>query len=278
LLHPSPATDTSRLPTLRVSIFTPPLASVLVGRPIRPTLPPIDAGSLGRMGELGDAYHGARTRVIDLVTAAGDSEVSRIAPATPEWTVKDILAHLAGITTDIVHGNLTGIATDEWTAAQVDARRTCDVDELLAEWDTHASTVEAMVDQFGRAGDQLVTDAVTHEHDIRGALDRPGARDTDAVQIGFDFVGTTLGEVLDAAGTGALRVEHEAGATTFGADDPTTTLRTTRFEFLRATTGRRCHAQVAAYDWDGGTPPDGLVLALFTVRTDPLEEPSPPEK
>jgi hypothetical protein len=49
-------------------------------------------------------------------------------------------------------------------------------------------------------------------------------------------------------------------------------LRTTRFEFLRATTGRRCPAQVAAYDWDGGTPPDGLALGLFTARTDPLEE------
>jgi hypothetical protein len=87
-----------------------------------------------------------------------------------------------------------------------------------------------------------------------------------------------VGELGDAyhgvrmRGSGALRIEHEAGITTFGANDPSTTLRTTRFEFLRATTGRRCPAQVAAYDWDGGTAPDGLVLGLFTVRADPLEE------
>lgn len=224
------------------------------------------------MGELGDAYRGVRIRVTDLVSAAGDDAVLKIAPATPDWTVKDNLAHLTGITADIVNGNLNGVGTDEWTAAQVGARRTRDLAELLAEWDTHASAVEAMVDQFGRAGCQLVTDAATHEHDIRGAFDQPGARDTDAVQIGFEFVGTALGGALDAAGTGALRVEHDTGATTFGANDPTTKLRTTRFEFLRATTGRRCPEQIAEYDWDGGTPPDGLVLGLFTIRADPLLE------
>lgn len=151
------------------------------------------------MGELGDAYHGVRMRVTDLVSAAGDHAVLKIAPATPDWTVKDNLAHLTGITADIVNGNLNEVGTDEWTAAQVDARR--------------------------------------------GAFDQPGA----------------------------LRVEHDTGTTIFGASDPTTTLRTTRFEFLRATTGRRCPAQIAEYDWDGGTPPDGLVLGLFIIRADSLE-------
>jgi uncharacterized protein (TIGR03083 family) len=224
------------------------------------------------MGELGDAYHGVRMRVTDLVSTAGDDAARQLAPATPEWTVKDNLAHLVGITADIVNGDLSAVGTDEWTAAQVDARRTRELAELLAEWDAHAGVIEATVDQFGRSGRQLVTDAATHEHDIRGAFGRPGARDTDAVQIGFDFAGMVLGEALDVSGTGGLRIEHEAGITAFGSHDPTTTLRTTRFEFLRATTGRRCPAQVAAYDWDGGTPPDGLALGLFTARTDPLEE------
>src|SRR6202022_50393 len=108
---------------------------------------------------------------------------------------------------DIVNGNLGGVGTDEWTAAQVDPRRTRDLEVLLAEWEEHAIVIEATIDQFGRAGRQLVTDATTHEHDIRGALGRPGARDSDGVQIGFDHVGTVVGEALDAAGTGALRIE-----------------------------------------------------------------------
>jgi hypothetical protein len=129
-----------------------------------------------------------------------------------------------------------------------------------------------MADQFGRSGAQLVTDAATHEHDIRGAMERPGARDSDAVRIAFAYVGAALGEQLDAADRGALVVEHEAGAATFGSGEPTVTVRTTRFEFLRATTGRRCAAQIAAYDWDGDAPALDLALARFTARADPLEE------
>jgi uncharacterized protein (TIGR03083 family) len=223
------------------------------------------------VSDLGEAYRGVRVRVRELVTAAGDDALLRIAPATPEWTVQDIVAHLAGITADIVDGNLDGVGSDEWTAAQVDARRDRGLSEILAEWDAHATAVEGMVDQFGSAGAQLVTDAATHEHDIRGAFGRPGARDSDAVLIGFDFVGAGVGQVLDA-GRGALLVEHEGGATTFGAGEVAATLRSTRFEFLRATTGRRTPAQIAAYDWDGATAPDGLVLGLFTARTDPLSE------
>ena len=69
------------------------------------------------------------------------------------------------------------------------------------------------------------------------------------------------GEILPAAGD----IELNAGA-------PTVTLRTTRFEFLRAATGRRCPAQIAAYDWDGAAPALDLVLPRFTARPDPLEE------
>ena len=220
------------------------------------------------MGEIGDAYHGVRTRVNALVVGA---DVDAVAPATPAWTVRDLLAHLAGVTADIVQGNLDGIGTDAWTAQQVAARRDRSVEERLAEWNEHGPVVESMADQFGRSGAQLVTDAATHEHDIRGALGRPGARDSDAVAIAFHYVGDVLGHDLDAAARGALVVHHDGGTATFGSGQPTFALRTTRFEFVRATTGRRSAAQIAAYDWDGTALSD-LVLARFTARTDPLEE------
>jgi uncharacterized protein (TIGR03083 family) len=223
------------------------------------------------MGEIGDAYHGVRRRVNELVVDADDDAVAAIAPATPEWTARELLAHLAGVTADIVHGNLEGVGTDDWTARQVAARRDRSVEELLEEWNEHGPVVESMADQLGRSGAQLVTDASTHEHDIRGALGRPGARDSDAVEIAFHYVGDALGLDLDAAGHGALDVHHDGGTTTFGSGEPTFALRTTRFEFLRATTGRRSAAQVAAYDWDG-VALSGLALARFTARADPLVE------
>jgi len=220
------------------------------------------------MGEIGDAYHGVRSRVNALVVG---SDADAVAPATPDWTVRELLAHLAGVAADIVQGNLDGVGTDEWTARQVAARRERSVEELLAEWNEHGVVVESMADQFGRSGGQLVTDASTHEHDLRGALGRPGARDADAVEIAFGYLGDALGHDLDAAGHGALVVHHAGGITVFGSGEPTFALRTTHFEFLRATTGRRSAAQIAAYDWDGVALSD-LALARFTARADPLEE------
>ena len=153
------------------------------------------------MGQIGDAYHGVRTRVNALVVGA---DVDAVAPAKPEWTVRDLLAHVVGVTADVVQGNLDGVGTDPWTARQVAARRDRTVEELLAEWNEHGPVVESMADQFGRSGTQLLTDASTHEHDIRGALGRPGARDADAVEIAFRYAGDALGHDLDGAGHGAL--------------------------------------------------------------------------
>jgi uncharacterized protein (TIGR03083 family) len=224
------------------------------------------------MNEIGDAYRGVRLRVNALVVDTDDVALDTIAPATPEWRVRDLLAHLAGVTADIVSGNLEGVGTDEWTARHVEQRRDRSIDELMAEWNERAPTVEAMTGEFGRAAGQLLSDATTHEHDIRGALGVPGARDSDAVALSFESGGTSLGIELDRAGIGAICVHHDEMTSTFGAADPIATLRTTRFEFVRALTGRRSRDQIAAYDWDGVMEPEHLVLGLFSVRPVALVE------
>ena len=47
---------------------------------------------------------------------------SASSPATPQWRVHDVLAHLVGVPDDVVHGRMDGLASDAWTQAQVDAR------------------------------------------------------------------------------------------------------------------------------------------------------------
>jgi uncharacterized protein (TIGR03083 family) len=222
--------------------------------------------------EVGEAYRGVRLRVGELLASADGATLEAIAPATPEWTVHDVLAHLVGVSTDIVTGNLDGVGTDPWAAAQVERSRDRACTDLLAEWGEHGPVVEEMAAQFGRAAGQLLSDATTHEHDLRGALGAVGARDSDAVGLSFGFVGLTLGEQLDAEGAGALTVHHRATTDTFGTGEPIASLRIDDFEFVRALTGRRCVAQMAAYDWDGTFAPEHLVLARFTARPDPLVE------
>jgi hypothetical protein len=212
------------------------------------------------------AYRELRARVSELVRASDPSALDAIAPATPEWRVRDILAHMSGVNTDIVNGNLSGVATDAWTDAQVATRRDWAVSEMLDEWDTNGSVVEANAAMLGSAAGQWVSAACTHEHDMRHARGAPGARDSDAVAIAFRWGTNVLGDGLDRQGTPGLRVETEAGGTVVGRGEPRATVRVDRFELIRAMTGRRSVAQMEAYGWEGRPCAEHLVLAIFTPR------------
>ncbi|MGH2760230.1 MAG: maleylpyruvate isomerase N-terminal domain-containing protein, partial [Actinomycetota bacterium] len=66
-----------------------------------------------------------------LVSHLDDAVLREPVPATPEWSMTDVIAHLAGILADIRAGNLEGVATDPWTAKQVEARRGRKIPQLL---------------------------------------------------------------------------------------------------------------------------------------------------
>ena len=207
------------------------------------------------------AYRELRTRVTELVRDMDPAQLDAVAPATPSWRVRDIVAHMAGVCDDVAHGNLEGVGSDAWTDAQVEKRRERPIDEVLDDWNEHALQVEAVMNDLGPQMGQMLADAATHEQDIRGALGRPGGRESDAGRIGVEWALPLLGMRLAAQGKGTLRIEHEDGTAEIGHGDPVTTLRTTRFELSRALTGRRSHAQMAALDWDGPLDPGELVLA-----------------
>jgi len=219
------------------------------------------------------AYRAIRARVSDLVRAADPASLDAIAPATPEWRVRDILAHVSGVNTDIVNGNVNGVATDAWTDAQVATRSDWSIDELLDEWETNGSAVEANVAMLGSAAGQWVYDACTHEHDIRQALGAPGARDSDAVAIAFEWGTDRLGDILDRETTNGMVLDTEAGSKAVGAVEPRTSVRVSRFETIRAMTGRRSAAQIEAYDWSGEPLPAQLTLRpMFTPRATDFDE------
>jgi uncharacterized protein (TIGR03083 family) len=219
------------------------------------------------LDEFARAYQRVRTRVSDLVSQRDLDALETSAPAAPEWRVRDLLAHLSGVSADITSGNLDGVATDEWTAAQVDARRDWTIDDLISEWAERGAAVDALIPQFPEPiAAQLLVDTATHEQDIRGALEVPGARDADAIALGFPGMATF------ALGSG-LKLETEHGIFVTGdGDGAETSVRAPRFELFRAMTGRRSLEQVRAYDWTGDPRPEALVIGLFTARATPLVE------
>lgn len=189
------------------------------------------------------AYQGVRDRVCELVTGADRAAPS---PLTPAWTVGDLLAHLVGVCADVVAGNLEGAATDPWTAAQVSARSGHSIEELLREWNAAADPFEAILGAVPTVvSGQVVTDAVTHEHDLRHALGRPGAQDSDAVAIAAGWIATAAAG-RKAEMTPAIAIDYGIGSVVWGAGDPVARVDISAFEFMRTAPGRRSAAQILA--------------------------------
>ena len=217
------------------------------------------------------AYCGLRERVSAMVATAPIEQLQAIAPATPEWRVHDVIAHMVGVPADVLAGRMEGVTTDAWTAAQVDARRDVPTAALIDEWSANAATFEPMLGDFGVMAGQALLDACTHEHDVRDALGAPGARDTDAVHIGSQWLGDRIGDFNAAAGHGPLRIETDLWSETYGDGEPVATLRVSAFELMRGSTGRRSQRQLDTWDWSGAARPELVVMPIFTARTDDFD-------
>ncbi len=214
------------------------------------------------------AYGALRERVSELIHTTEEDQLQAIAPATPEWRVHDVVSHIVGVTSDVLAGRMDGVTTDAWTSAQVDPRRDLPTETVIDEWNANAATFEPMIPDFGPVAGQAVLDASTHEHDIRHALDRAGARDSDAVHIGSAWIGDRIGEFHAGAGHGALRIETDLWAQTYGDGDPASTLRVSAFELMRGSTGRRSRAQIDAWEWTGTPRPELVVMPIFVPRAE----------
>lgn len=225
------------------------------------------------MGEIGSMYAEGRSRITELVSGLDPATASTKVPTCPEWSVQDVVAHVVGICDDIIGGRLEGVASDPWTAAQVDARRGRTMTELIDEWEKTAPQVEAMVDQFGSAGNQLVFDLTTHEHDIRGALGQPGGRDSARIALGLDFVVEgAFGPSLSERGLGPVEVRVEGRSWLAGGEgEPVATLTAPGFELFRAFTGRRSVAQIAGLDWSVDPAPYIPAFTAGPFRPSPAD-------
>lgn len=213
--------------------------------------------------ELADLYQQTVDRIIELVSAP-DASVDAPLAACPGWSVLDVLAHLAGVAQDWAAGRRSAPPTDAQTAAQVarfDGRGLIDI---LNAWVEAA----AEIPRLAREGiAPPLGDIVVHEHDIRDALGRPGARDSAALQSVSDQLLRMLVTPVP------VRVIVEDGEYRCGADvGPAVDLKTTRFEAVRWRTGRRSRSQMAAMAWSGDPAPVLDHLYMFGPATADLVE------
>ena len=206
--------------------------------------------------DLGHLYRETRERLASLVCSLDDAALNAWVPACPRWSVRDVVCHLVANMEDAAAGVLTIPPSDEDTAAQVARCKGRDLAEILRTWAALAPPLERAIAEFGVW--PAVIDIASHEQDIRGALGRPGARDTAAIWHGADWLLTGLRTPVP------LRVEVEEAEFRAGpGGGPGLGLATSRFEAFRWRMGRRSRAQLAALDWSGDPAPVLDHLAIF---------------
>lgn len=219
------------------------------------------------------AYRGGRERIQELTKGLSEEDLDRIVPACPEWSIKELVAHLTGIAADSLAGNIGSMGQADWTENQVAPRRDKPLDEILEEWHRLGEQMESGLDDIHpTAASSLIGDLITHELDLRGALDDKGARQGEGVVIATSFYARNFGKRLKDAGLPTVIVQCGEHEWTAGREEPEGYVRAPMFEMLRGLTGRRTLDEVKGFDWTIDAAPYLDVFAMYPVTETSLNE------
>lgn len=184
-------------------------------------------------------YADAVERVATLAEGVGETAARRAVPATPAWTVHDLIAHIAGATSDVVEGRLDGWPGRSWTNRQVVERRSTTTAELAAE--LRLAGARMPVERLAAEGPTPVWDLLTHEADLREALDLPRAP-ADTWELLLPLVVRSIGR---RPGVSGFEVRTGEGTWQVGVPSAVVTVAADDYELLRILFSRRSTEQIA---------------------------------
>ena len=211
-------------------------------------------------------YRAARHRIGTLAGGLTDEQLRTPVPATPAWSVHEVLAHLVGGAADVLAGRLDGAPGESWTSRHVTERSDRPISELLDEWERAAPAVESSL-PAQHTGPNLAADVICHEGDLHEALGLPRA-DRAHWQPFLDAMGHFPGRRL--RDTATLLICDELGQQwRCGSGESVTVLQVDGYELLRGLFSRRSRRQIAGWDWSP-EPPGPLVdgFGFFGPRDD----------
>jgi uncharacterized protein (TIGR03083 family) len=196
-------------------------------------------------------HRAARERLRDLVRSLDEQQCAAPIAPCPGWTVHDALSHVVGMSVELASGDFPSGDVQAWIDGLVEARRGRPTAAVLDEWDEHGAAVDALVANLGAGAGRLVYDVVAHEHDIRLAVGRPGARDSSGVHASTVAMSELLAADLATAGLPAIRLTSGGRTWDVGDGEPELALEADPFELIRAFGSRRSEAQLRALPWQG---------------------------
>jgi uncharacterized protein (TIGR03083 family) len=205
-----------------------------------------------RPADCGALYRAERRELLDLLRPLPAAALQTVVPATPAWSVHDVVAHLTGITADLNALRFDVATPEDWTARQVAERRGSSLADLEDEWEREAPRFEEGLEQLGyELGSHYVGDLLQHSQDVREALGRDRIDDDLALAVALDFYVDHFSQALTAAGLGSVVVRVGDEGWTAGSGAVVATVDADRFGLLRAFGGRRRDAEVRALRWTG---------------------------
>jgi uncharacterized protein (TIGR03083 family) len=196
-------------------------------------------------------HRAARGRIAAFVADLDEADLETIVPPCPAWTVHDVVAHVVGIPVALAAGDYPAGDVQAWIDKLVDARRGRRTGDVLAEWDASAGGIDALLTGFGDGAGRMVFDVVAHEHDIRLATGRPGARDSTGVHAAVAAIGGLLAPDLAHAGLPAVRITSNGRTWVVGEGEPGLAIELEPFELIRVFGSRRSARQMRAMPWQG---------------------------
>ena len=219
-------------------------------------------------------YERERHDFVSFVGGLTALEVGTTVPATPAWSVHDVLAHVVGITADLNAQRFGAGDSDAWTARQTENRRFDSIEELADEWEHEGPTFQAGLRLFGYDfGAHYLGDLLQHVGDVHAALGRCPARDDIAVAVALDFYLGSFEEALDQASVGAVAVQVGDERWRLGRVPLRATLTAERYELFRSLGGRRTLDEIRLLQWTGDSEAIVGLVSRYPVPTDTLHEP-----
>jgi len=181
------------------------------------------------------AYRAVREHVTQLARNAPDAAGTMV-PACPEWTVRDLVAHLAE--------NCSGTLREPGVGADAGLA------ELLDWWQVTGERVESLAAAGSLQLHRLLMDAFTHELDLRVALGVPAPADHPAYPEALDVAASGLDWSISMHGLPAVGLSCEDRSWVAGPGRPVARVSGSCHHLYRSLTGRRTAAQIAALDWN----------------------------
>lgn len=231
-----------------------------------------------------------------MLTSIGDSDDAWATPvpATPAWTVLDVVAHVTGVAADNasrtvpVDVNLleafrepeVAAVRDEFADGQVIRRRGRSPSEVIEEWD---AAEQVLLERIRRGPSDpeglpfgfdvvVVTDLCVHTDDVAHALGLPPNRGSAASRVAVAGYCFGIDYRIRALGLPGLTLRYGGKERTLGEGPAAATLAAEHWELLRVLAGRRSRSQIAALDWSGDPEPYLPLLPAYGEHQDALVE------